>query len=47
VRSTAFDGGDVTLLSDEESEMAATYLRHAYLAGAPDQRLAQYGKGAI
>lgn len=42
-----FAGSDVALLSDEESEAAATYLRNEYLAGAPDLRLAQYAKGAI
>lgn len=42
-----FDGCDVALLSDEESAVAAAYLRNEYLAGAPDQRLAQYAKGAI
>jgi AraC family transcriptional regulator len=42
-----FDGFDVALLSDEESEAAAKYLRSEFLGGAPDLRLAQFAKGAI
>lgn len=42
-----FDGCDVALLSDDEAEAAAKYLRREYLAGASDMRLAQYAKGAI
>lgn len=42
-----FDGCNVALLSDDESEAAAKYLRSEYLQGAPDLHLAKYAKGAV
>lgn len=38
---------DVALLPDEASAAAATHVGREYLAGAPDDRLAQFAKGAI
>jgi AraC-like DNA-binding protein len=42
-----FDGFEVALLSDEESDACAVQLRIEYLSGASDLRLAQFARAAI
>lgn len=42
-----FAGSDVTLLADAEAHEAVRYLHAQYLAGAPDEALAQYAQGAV
>lgn len=42
-----FEGLDVALLADEESNACAAQLRSEYLSGASDHRLAQFARAAI